>query len=364
MGLVVIGISHKTADVAVRERFSFTKSKLMESLLEFKQSPSGGAVILSTCNRMEIYAYSSCNETIKKQIDRFIVKSFGIREDEKETCFYIREDMDAVNHLFRVACGLDSQVLGENQILGQVRSAWLVAKGLKVTDDFLDELFARAVKLGKAVRTQTGISYGNVSIGSVAMRVLKDRFKNLNDKRVLIIGTGKIGSLLSKYLKEEGIKGIFVSNRTYDKACRLAKECGGEAIHFDSIQNKLEVVDVVISSTASPHFVLRREVVEKGLKTRTKPLLLLDLAVPRDIEPVIEDIANIAMYDLDDLKSVVEKNYARREKEAARAGELVEKEVRQFMKEQRPDGRRQKAEGSRQRYSEKVKVESGREREK
>lgn len=329
-GLLVVGISHNTADISVRERFSFTRSKLVESLLEFKHSLSEGTVILSTCNRMEIYMHSSCNKTGAKQIETFISKSFDIREGEKKTCFYIRENADSIKHLFRVTCGLDSQVLGENQILGQVRTALQIAKELGATSGFLDIIFEKAIKLGKLVRSSTGISYGNVSIGSVAMKMLKGRLTNLKDKKFLIIGTGKISRLLVKYLKEEGIRGIFVSNRTYDKARFLAKECGGEAIYFNGIKDKLKEVDVVICSTASPHFVLKKEIIEKEMENRSNPLLLLDLAVPRDIEPEINNIANITMYNLDDLKSVVEKNYIRRRKEADRAWELVEKELDKF----------------------------------
>ncbi|MCQ9207501.1 MAG: glutamyl-tRNA reductase [Omnitrophica bacterium] len=328
MGLMVIGISHKTAPVEIRERFSFTKNQLLESQGQLNGSRGiRKIIILSTCNRMEIYAHSACNEICIDRITEFLAKKFNGFGSDTLKYFYTLIDEEATRHIFRVASGLDSQVLGETEILGQVRSAWLISRESGKTDDFLDTVFEKAIEIGAAVRRNTRISQGNVSIGSVAVKMLKDQFGSLQDKAVLIVGAGKIAGLMSKYLKKDGIKGFFVSNRTYVKACELARECRGEAVHFNKLQEKLKTVDIVISSTASPHIILKKEVIEEAMNMRQKPLLLLDAAVPRDIDPEVRNVANVVLYDLDDLKYVIEKNYNDRKKEALRVEEIIEKDL-------------------------------------
>ena len=328
MGLIVIGISHKTAPVEIRERFSLTRTQLRESQGQLKESDGvEGIVILSTCNRMEIYAHSPCNEESIDRITEFLAKKFSVLGRDVRKYFYVFVDEQAIRHIFRVASGLDSQVLGETEILSQVKSALLISRESGLTNDFLDTVFEKAIAVGTTARRNTRISHGNVSIGSVAIKMLKSRFRSLQDKVVLIIGAGKIAGLMSKYLKKEGIKGFFVSNRTHAKACELAQECRGEAINFNQLQEKLKTVDIVISSTASPHIVLKKKFIEEVMNTRQKPLLLLDLAVPRDIDPEVRDITDVFLYDLDDLKYVIEKNYNNRKKEAMRVEEMIEKEL-------------------------------------
>lgn len=328
MGLVLIGISHKTAPVEIRERFSLTRNQLRESLGQLKESDGvESIIILSTCNRMEIYAHSSCNKRCTDSITEFLADKFGVSGSDIRKYFYILMDEQAVRHIFRVASGLDSQVLGETEILSQVRSAWLISRESGLTNDLLDTVFEKAIEVGTSARQNTRISHGNVSIGSVAIKMLKGRFRSLQDKIVLIIGAGKIANLMSKYLKKEGIKGFFVSNRTYAKACELAEECKGEAINFNQLQEKLKDVDIVISSTASPHIILKKKFIAEVMNTRQNPLLLLDLAVPRDIDPEVRGITDVFLYDLDDLKYVIEKNYNNRKKEAMRVEEMIEKEL-------------------------------------
>jgi glutamyl-tRNA reductase len=276
---------------------------------------------------MEIYARSSCNEECIGRITEFLANKFGVLRRDIRKYFYILEDEQAIKHIFRVASGLDSQVLGETEILGQVKSTWLISRESGITNDFLDTVFEKAIEVGTTVRQNTRISHGNVSVGSVAIKMLRGRFRSLQDKAVLIIGAGKVAGLMSKYLKKERIKGFFVSNRTHAKACELADECGGEAINFDRLQEKFRTVDIVISSTASPHIILKKKAIEEVMNTRQKRLLLLDLALPRDIDPGVRDIAGVFLYDLDDLNYVIEKNYNNRKKEAVRVEEMIEKEL-------------------------------------
>lgn len=328
MELITIGISHKTAPVGIRERFTFTKTQLHEAQAQLKAlSGIEGALILLTCNRVEIYAHASCNKNSLGLIKDFFIAKFNITDQEFNKYFYVLEDAAAVRHIFRVACGLESQVLGELEILGQVKSALALSRDVGLTDDFLNLIFEKAIETGISARQDTGISSGNVSIGSVAIKVLKDHFRDLQGKSVLIVGAGKISGLMSKYLKEENIRGFFVSSRTHEKACEFARECGGEAIDFKELGEKLKTVNIVISSTSSPHFILKKELVSEAMRERTSHLLLLDLAVPRDIEPSVKEIANVTLFDLDDLKSVIEENYNRRKNEARLVEQIITRQV-------------------------------------
>lgn len=341
MSLLVVGISHKTAPVRVRERFSFTRKHLEESLRRLKDSGcAAGAVILSTCNRTEVYL-EDCDSPHPGpppegegrrgagRIKEFMFEIFNAPEGARRY-FYALEEVDAVRHLFRVASGLESQVLGENQIMGQVRSAWNIAKDALASTPELDGIFVAALKTGGLVRTQTKISYGNTSIGSVAIRMIEEKTGNLENHSVLIIGAGKIGALISSYLREKKIKGIFVASRTYARAVRLAAGCGGRAVGFDRLQEELEGIDIVISSTSSPHVILKKEMLERLMRERSAPLLIMDLAVPHDVDPDAGNIPGISLYDLDDMKSVVEENYRMREQEAHSAQMLVEKQLEKY----------------------------------
>ncbi len=335
MSLVLVGINHKTAPLKIREEFSFTKKRLKITLVELKEmSLILGEVILSTCNRMEIYAHlTESKEKMpksKEQITRFLLSRHRLTEDEFNRYFYILEDIDALRHIFRVASGLDSQVLGETQILGQVKSAWTIAKDMGTTDILLDELFKKAIDVGRVARIDTKISQGNISIGSAAIKMCEEQLGKLQDKLILIIGAGKIGALVSKYLQEKKIKGIFVSNRTYERASKLASNCGGEAIDFSRLKEKLKKAAIVISSTASPHFVLRKETLAETMQARVNPLFIIDLALPRDVDPEARNIPGIYLYDLDDLKSVVEDNFARRKKEARLVEGIIQRELTEF----------------------------------
>lgn len=332
MGLLLVGINHKTAPLEVRERFSFTEKQLKGSLVELKQIDLVlGISILSTCNRTEIYTHLSDANSGLQRIKEFFRSRYQVNEDDIRRYFYILGDLDAARHIFRVASGLDSQVLGETQILGQVKTARAIAKDIGVIGVLLGGLFEKAVDVGRIVRLDTKISQGNISIGSVAIRMLEKQFNGLQDKLVLIIGAGKIGTLVSKYLQEKGIKGIFVFNRTQARTYELASNCGGKAINFSQLREELKTVDIVISSTASPHLILRKETLAEVMQAREKPLLIMDLALPRDVDPEARNIPEISLFDLDDLKSVIEENYARRKQEARLAEVIIQRELDKFL---------------------------------
>jgi glutamyl-tRNA reductase len=239
-----------------------------------------------------------------------------------EPYLYTYIGKEAVLHLFKVASGVDSQIFGENQIWEQVKFAFAQAKEISCTDNFLDNIFFYAVRTGKQVRHQTQISQGNTSIGSITASLIKEKIGCLRDKKILIIGVGKVTELVTKYLKEEEAHTVLVSNRTYDKAKELADCVGGKAIRFGELKEKLKEADVIISATASPHLILKKEDI-----LNEKPLLIIDLAVPRDIDPEVRYIKGIELYCLDDMNYIIEKNLENRRKEAPQALEIINREV-------------------------------------
>lgn len=334
MNLIVIGINHKTAPVNVREKFSFTKKQMEESLAKLKESCLvSGAVILSTCNRTEIYIDLPAEESPDfSGVKSFVFDIYNTTEAERERYFYILERHEAIIHLFRVASGLNSQVLGEAQILGQVKSAWILAQQRETTSGLLDRLFEKAQEVGRITRIETGISQGNISIGSLAIDMLEERFDDLCERSVLIIGAGKIGALVSKYLKERNMRGIFVANKTYSKAVELANSCAGRAVDFLGLEKELKDVDIVISSTSSPHIILKKEAVAQIMQARVKPLFIMDLAVPRDVEASVKQIKGVSLCDLDDLQFIIEENHDKRKKEAELAEKIVQGEALKFFK--------------------------------
>lgn len=327
---IVIGISHKTAPVKVREKFSFTSRQAEEALQKIRYSSFGeGAVILSTCNRSEIYIHAAADIARAgfEGLRPFILSIYGACAPGKESYFYAFRGMDALRHIFRVASGLDSQVLGEAQILGQVKIAWRFAYDRGLTNELLDRVFEKALRTGKSVRLETGISQGPTSIGSVAINMLEKKFKDLKERSVLIIGAGKIGALVSRYLKERDMRGIFVANRTYWRAQELAENCSGKAVDFFALPEELKRVDIIISSTSSPHVVLRKELIAEVMRARKRPLFIMDLALPRDVDPEAGQITGVSLCGLDDLKGVVDRNQKMKEREAGVAEKIVRRQL-------------------------------------
>lgn len=330
MHILMKGISHKTAPLLIRERFSLghkgSQSKL--TLLRSQEGIKGG-VIVSTCNRVEVYVVArdrSRGEEILNTVLCFNVDMNCF--DEK--LFYTYADEAAITHLFRVTSGVDSQVLGETQIMAQIRSAWEDAQEYEVSCPILDELFHSALIVARRSHSKTAISRGNVSVGSVAMHKCQEQLKTLVDKTVLIIGAGKIAHLMASYLKKAHMHAIFVSSRTFERAKKLAHMCNGEAVHFDVLPEKIGDVDIIMSSTSAPHPMIQHNQIVDVMRNRNQPLLMIDLGVPRDITPSIRNIAGVLLYDLDDLKNVIEKNYALREGEIVKVDDIVKRYCDKF----------------------------------
>lgn len=332
MSFVVVGTNHKYSPIEIRERISFSKSRLKPALSWLLESEGlGGAVMLSTCNRIEVYASTSCTEI---GVDRLKLKEFLSRYHEIDTIkidsyLYSYQGLDAIWHLFEVASGLDSQVLGETQILGQVKFAYSQARDVYALDELLDRVFTRAVNIAKRIHIETKISQGNLSIGSVAVNFIKERIGSLSGKNILVIGVGKVSELVVKYIIREQPNVVFVSNRTFEKARELAYKIDGKAIGFDKFEQALRDADIVISATASPHLIIKKE----HLINIGRSLLIIDLAVPRDVDPKVKDIKGIELYNLDDLGSVIQENLERRESEARIAREIIDIEVAKLWEE-------------------------------
>ncbi|MDX1779010.1 MAG: glutamyl-tRNA reductase, partial [Thermodesulfobacteriota bacterium] len=233
---------------------------------------------------------------------------------------------DAIKHLYRVSSGLDSQLLGENEILGQVKRAFSEAKAANASNGTLEQLFDGAIKMGKRVRKETSINQGSTSLSSMAIK-LAEKTVSLNNKTILLVGVNKINEQIARYLYERKIRTVIVANRTFDKAASIAGYLGGKAIHFETFKKELHNVDIIICSTAAPHFILKREEVEVSLSKRTRPLLLIDMAVPRDIDPEIKQVTGVTLYSLDDFNHVIQENLGRKRTEALKAEGLIKQAV-------------------------------------
>lgn len=324
MKLIVLGINHKTAPVEIREKLSLGAKEVISANRSLRDAISlSECLILSTCNRVEIYvvAGNDCVGGIKQ----FLSKLRNIEINEFEKRLYIYEDSDAVKHLFRVASGLDSMVIGEMEILGQVKTAYLDACESKTLGKLLNRLFQKTFNTAKKIRTETLITRGSVSVSSVAVRLSEKILGRLHDKKVLVVGAGTIGEQLLRYLKKNGVKIIMVANRTFEKALALADRFGATAIRFEDFGHDLIDADIVISSTGSPHAIIRKDdILHIMPKRHQRPLFLIDLAVPRDIEAEVNNIDNVYLYDIDDLQKIVEGNLALRKNELDSCNKIIE----------------------------------------
>ncbi len=333
MELIVIGLNHKTAPIEIRERLAFPEEGMekalsqVKSLLSLKEN-----MILSTCNRVEIYAAAREIEKALLDLKDFLSRyhDLSLREFEKNLYFLIGEE--AVKHIFRVASSLDSMVVGEPQILGQIKSAYNIAAEAKTSGLILHRLLHRAFHVAKRVRTETKIGNSAVSVSFVAVELAKKIFETLAKRTVLLIGAGEMCELAARHLVSGGIEKVLVANRTYERAVALAHEFGGEPIPFEEIHQGLRMVDIVISATNSPKYLIQHEEVSKVIKDRKqKPIFFIDIADPRDIEPRIGDIENVYLYNIDDLQKVANGNIQDREKEARKAEAIVQDEVVKFV---------------------------------
>jgi glutamyl-tRNA reductase len=325
--IFVLGINHQTAPVAVREQLSFSDVQLREALNRLTCCDGiAGGVILSTCNRSEIYVSSHSSHVTHQRLKQFLSDVQKVDLNDLSPYMYSFENRDVIKHLYRVSSGLDSQLLGENEILGQVKRAFGEAKAVNASDVTLQKLFDGAIKMGKKVRRETNINHGSTSLSSMAIK-LAEKEVSLQDKTILLVGVNKINEQIAGYLYERNIHTVIVANRTYQKALTIAQYLGGRAIHFDTFKKELDQVDIIISSTAAPHFILKKREVEASLKKRKRSILLIDMAVPRDIDPDCKQVAGITLYSLDDFNQVIKENLGKKRKEALKAERLIKQAV-------------------------------------
>lgn len=331
---VVVGLNHRTAPVEVREKMSFHHSKIQGILQELKCYPGlQGVVIMTTCNRLEVYAATTDVEIGQKSIMEFLSRHAELDEGQLYQYLYVHTLYDAVRHLFRVVSGLDSMVLGETQILGQAAKAYEQAAQAGVTNKVMNVFFQNALTVGKRVRTETQIDQHPVSISYTAVEMAKQAFGSLNEKYILVVGAGEMSALTTKHLVAAGACGVVVSNRSHARASKLATECGGNAVPYEELEGCLALADIVISATASVNFILLPDQIERAMQARQgRPLLLIDIAVPRDIHPSVGDIPGITLYDIDDLRGVVDQHQQAREAAAHQAEGIIEEEMSQFLK--------------------------------
>jgi glutamyl-tRNA reductase len=329
MHVLVVGLNYRTAPVEIREQFALAIEHLPAALKELKETKSIlECVVLSTCNRTEIYAVVDRAHMCSHYIHGFIEKWFHVPRDQFNHHLYTYEHQKAIDHLFRVTSGLDSMVIGETQILGQVRDAFLQAQEVKTTGTLFNMLFKQAVTLAKRAHSETAIGQNPVSVSYAAVELGKRIFGSFANKTVMIIGAGKMSELTAKHLHANGAEQILVTNRTHERAIELADKFQGKAVPFNDLYEELLQADIVISSTGSSEIVLTKDQVQSVLhKRKARPLFMIDIAVPRDLDPGISELSNVFLYDIDDLEAIVESNIAERSQEAAKIETMIESEI-------------------------------------
>ncbi|MFZ0826485.1 MAG: glutamyl-tRNA reductase [Verrucomicrobiia bacterium] len=350
MSVVVIGLSHHSAPVELRERFAFAEAKIPDALKSLRASGIvDEAAILSTCNRVEIYAATSLeparafaelkqflarwgetpDETSAEQNPGSQGRSLRRDQDEIGDELYTLAEPQSLHHLFKVACGLDSMVLGETEILGQLKKAYDLALQHRHTGARLNKAFQRAFNVAKHVRTETNIQRGSISVASVAVELAEKIFSSLADREVLVIGAGETSEKTARALLSRGARTIIVANRSHDRAVALAGELGGRAVVFDDWSAEFVKIDIAISSTSAPHHILDRARLEPLMKARQqRPLLLIDIAVPRDIDPEVNFLENVYLYNIDDLQSIAADYLKQRREEVARCEQIIAEKVK------------------------------------
>jgi glutamyl-tRNA reductase len=333
MNLVVIGLSHHSAPVTVRERFAFAEARIPATLQLLRDSGlATEAVILSTCNRVELYAVTPLEPRAAFAALRdFLVNCHDYRDPLTDELYALAEP-HSIEHLFKVACGLDSMVLGETEILGQLKKAYDLALQHKHSGSRLNKAFQRAFNVAKHIRTETNIQRGSVSIGSVAVELAEKIFTALHDHLVMVIGAGDTSEKTARALLSRGAHSILVSNRSQERAEALALALGGRAVHFDGWAAEFSKIDIIISSTSAPHYVLDRAKLEPLMKLRkNRPLLLIDIAVPRDIEPEVNFLDNVYLYNIDDLQAIADDYLNQRKEEIARCEAIIREKAKALL---------------------------------
>lgn len=325
---VVIGTNHKRCPIDLRGKVSFSAKRLNEALSFLRNtSELKEALVLSTCNRVEIYAACENPNNGMEEAESFITRYHEIDRRKIAPYLYGYSDIKALHHLLSVASGLDSLVLGETQIMGQVKASFRESENAGLSGRFLKSIFCGVQYYTEKVRRETDLFCGKVSVGSVAVDFIKERKGAISNRNILIVGTGKVAGLLLQYIKEEKPNVVFVANRTFKKAEELARLSGGVAVRFENLGRFLEKADVIISATASPHFVINKEMIKKHTR---RELLILDMALPRDVDPEVEKLENVNLFQLEDLRSVIKRNREARRKAAGEARSIIEKAAREL----------------------------------
>jgi glutamyl-tRNA reductase len=332
MHILAIGLNYKTAPVELREQFAFAVQDIPVALQTLQNTNSIlECVIVGTCNRTEIYAVVDQLHTGRHYIKEFLSQWFQVERERFINHIYIKENDAAVHHLFRVGCGLDSMVLGETQILGQIKDAFESALAVGTTGTVFNTLFKQAITLAKRAQSETDINKNAVSTSYAAIELGKKVFGYFTDKKVLVLGAGKMSELTAKHLHANGVSQVIVVNRTYERAVQLAQKFSGIAYPMEELGQGLIQADIVISSTGSKGYVLTKDMVQEMMKKRrNRPLFLIDIAVPRDLDPAINELEGVYLYDIDDLEGIVEANLQERLKEAEKIEVMIDNEMVAF----------------------------------
>jgi glutamyl-tRNA reductase len=333
MKFSITGVNHKSAPVEVRERLAFDENSLPEALQELKRRPGFcEGMILSTCNRVEIALTCEDGAASGVAVDQFLADTRNVARDWVTPYLYRYEDNEAILHLFRVAASLDSMVVGEPQILGQLKTAYALAKQHGAVSGFLDALLTRAFSVAKRVRTETEIGANAVSVSYAAVELAREIFGTLSDKKIMIVGAGKMSELAARHLRRSGATHIFVTNRTRERAAEMAQLFDGKIVDYTQFIAFLPEVDIVISSSAAPHYIIVRDDMKKVIEARkNRPMFLIDIAVPRNIEPSVNKLDNVFLYDIDDLQKVVATNLEGRQHSAEEAEAIIHEEMEKMM---------------------------------
>ncbi|MDH4100345.1 MAG: glutamyl-tRNA reductase [Nitrospirota bacterium] len=335
MNIVVVGVSHKTAPVEIRECLAFPEKSLPECLASLAKAPGvNECLILSTCNRVELYCLVQDLDKGAQAVKEFLYQRFHVSDGPEKVGphLYCYTGTDAVRHTFRVASSLDSMMVGEPQILGQLKEAYDFGLQHKTTGLILNRLMKKAIMVAKRVRTETKISQSAVSISYAAVELARKIFGNLEQKTVMLLGAGEMAELAARHLMNNGIHHVIVATRTYENAVKLAEEFKGEAVRWDDFPRAMVNADILIASTGAPHYIVKNDEMKHVIKERKyRPIFCIDISVPRNIDPAINEIDNVYLYDIDDLQSVVEANIKERHKEAEEAENIIAGEVNTFL---------------------------------
>jgi glutamyl-tRNA reductase len=333
MKLLITGVSHKTAPVEIRERLAFSEAILPAALAQLKSKEGvSEALILSTCNRVEVVVASDDAVDLRALVGEFLAETRQASVASLGPCLYHHEGRAAIQHLFRVAASLDSMVIGEPQILGQLKTAYAVAKAQGSLYGLLDSVLSRAFGVAKRVRSETGIGQMAVSISYAAVELARKIFGSLEGKTVMIVGAGKMSELSARHLRRSGASHIFVTNRTHERAVEVASLFQGTPVEYTKFLSLLPEVDILITSSGAPHYILHKAEMQHVIGVRrNKPMFLIDIAVPRNIAPNVNEVDNVFLYDIDDLQGVVNANLREREVEAGHAEGIIAQEVERML---------------------------------